>query len=155
MDDRTWLRHIVSTLAYRGGKLLKNAPPEFVQHDTGGGHTPLRILSHIGDVLDWGLSHMRGEPKWGSADLGSWDAQAARFHARLAEIDAYLAGDAPIHCELTRFYQGPLADALTHVGQLAMLRRLTGSPVYSENYFVADIVAGRTGPEQTPPKRAF
>jgi len=155
MDDRTWLRHVVATLAYRGGKFLKGAPPKFAEFDTGKGHTPLHILSHVGDLLDWALTHVRGTPKWTAADPGSWDEQVARFHARLFELDAHLAGDAPIACDVARLFQGPLADALTHVGQLAMLRRMTGSPVYGENYFVADIEIGRTGPEQSPPRRAF
>ncbi|MEO5617052.1 MAG: hypothetical protein ABIS67_04725 [Candidatus Eisenbacteria bacterium] len=155
MDDRTWLRHVVATLAYRGGKFLKNAPPEFALYDTGSGHTPLLILSHLGDLFDWALTHLRGEGKWVSADPDTWDGQVARFHERLGDLDAFLAGEAPIRCDAARFFQGPLADALTHVGQIAMLRRMTGSAVYGENYFVADIAVGRTGPEQAPPKRAF
>ncbi len=155
MDDREWLRHSLATLAYRGGKFLKDAPPEFAAHDTGGGHTALVILAHIGDLLDWALSHARGEPKWVSAAPGTWEQETARFHSGLAALDAHLASGEPIRCETTRLFQGPIADALTHVGQIAMLRRMAGAPVYGENYFVADIVAGRTGPEQSPPRRAF
>src|SRR5512134_991569 len=106
MDDRTWLRHVVATLAYRGGKFLKGAPPEIAHFDTGKGHTPLLILSHIGDLFDWALTHVRGTPKWTTAELGTWDAQVERFHARLAELDAFLAGDEPIACGVARLHQG-------------------------------------------------
>jgi hypothetical protein len=155
MTDRELLRHAVAILAYRGAKPLRAAPASFAGFDTGGGHTPLRVLAHISDLLDWALSHARGEGRWNSAEPGTWDAEVARFHEALAAFDAYLASDAPIKAELPRLLAGPIADALTHVGQLMMLRRMTGSPVYGENYFVADIVAGRVGPDQSPPRKPF
>jgi hypothetical protein len=155
MDERDYLRHVLATLAYRGGKFLKGAPPEFAAFDTGKGHTPLLILSHIGDLLDWALRHAQGESRWTTAELGTWDEQTARFHEALARLDDYLASGAPLGCEWQRLFQGPLADALTHVGQIAMLRRTTGAPVYGENYFVADIETGRLGPDQAPPRRPF
>lgn len=155
MDDRAWMRQVVATLAYRGGKFLKNAPPEFATHDTGGGHTPLLILAHLGDLFDWALSHLRGEGKWVSAPLHDWDQQTARFHEGLARLDAYLASDAPIRCDLARLFQGPLADALTHVGQIAMLRRLAGDAVKGENYHKAEITAGRLDADQAKPRLEF
>ena len=89
------------------------------------------------------------------AQARSWDEQVARFYASLAALDAYVASDQPIRCELTRLMAGPITDAINHVGQLMMLRRMSGSPSYGENYFVADIVTGRVGPEQSPPVRPF
>ncbi len=151
--DRELLRHALAVLAYRGGKLLKNAPPEFAAFDSGGGHTPLVILGHLGDLLDWALTLAKGEGKWRGAAPDSWEAQAARFHASLASLDSYLASGEPVRGEIKRLLAGPIADALTHVGQLAMLRRMAGSPVYGENYYVAEIVTGRVGPEQAEPKR--
>ncbi len=153
--DRLLLRHALAVLAYRGGKPLREAPAAFASYDTGAGHTPLVILAHLGDLLDWALSHAKGEPKWTSAALGTWDAQVARFYASLAALDAYVASGAPIKAEITRLLQGPIDDALTHVGQLMLLRRMAGSPVYGENYFVADIAVGRVGPGQPPPRRPF
>jgi len=85
----------------------------------------------------------------------AWDKEADRFFAALQRFDEYLASVEPIHAPTEKLFQGPIADALTHVGQIAMLRRMAGGPVKSENYFVAGIVAGRVGVEQTPPKRQF
>jgi hypothetical protein len=155
MTDRELMRHALAVLAYRGGKPLRGAKPEFATFDTGGGHTPLLILSHLGDLLDWALGHLRGEPKWVSAPLATWDEQVPRFFASLAAVDAYLASDEPVRCDLRRLLAGPIADALTHVGQLMMLRRMSGDPVYGENYFVAEILTGRVGIEQSPPVRPF
>lgn len=155
MTGRELLRHSLAVLAYRGGKAIRNAPPEFASFDTGGGHTPLVILAHLGDLLVWTLSHAKGEGKWPDHEPATWDEEAARFFEALAALDTHLASDAAVQAELTRLLQGPLADALTHVGQLMMLRRMRGAPVYGENYLVADIVTGRVGPEQSPPVKPF
>lgn len=155
MTDRELLRHALAVLACRGGKPLRNAPPEFAHFDTGAGHTPLVILGHLADLMDWALTHAQGAPRWVAGPAADWDEATARFFASLAAFDAYLASDAPVQSDLSRLLAGPVADALTHVGQLMMLRRMTGSPVYGENYFVADIVTGRVGSEQSPPVRAF
>jgi hypothetical protein len=78
-----------------------------------------------------------------------------RFFAGLAALDQYLASEAPMGCAPQRLFQAPLADALTHVGQIAMLRRLSGAPMLGENYFKADITVGRVGAEQSPPNFEF
>lgn len=155
LTDRELLRHALAVLAYRGAKPLRDAPASFASFDTGGGHTPLTILAHLSDLMDWALSHARGEGRWRGATPGGWETEVARFHRSLAALDDYLASDAPVRAEITRLLQGPIDDALTHIGQLMMLRRMAGSPVYGENYFVADIVTGRLGPDQAPPKRPF
>jgi hypothetical protein len=155
MTDRELMRHALAVLAYRGGKPLRGAKPEFATFDTGAGHTPLLILAHLGDLMDWALTHARGEPKWVSGPVGPLDESAARFFVSLAALDAYLASDANVHCDLKRLLAGPVADALTHVGQLMMLRRMSGDAVYGENYFVAEIETGRVGPDQAPPVRPF
>ena len=155
MTDRELTRHALAVLAYRGAKPLRGAPAEFAAYDTGAGHTPLVILAHLGDLMDWALTHVRGEPRWVSETPKTWDEQVVRFHASLAALDAYLASDQPVRCELPRLLAGPIADAINHVGQLMMLRRMAGSPVYGENYFVADIVTGRVGAVQSPPVRPF
>ncbi len=109
----------------------------------------------MGDLLDWALSLARGKQQWRNATPQPWDREVQRFFASLAAFDAYLASDAPLHAPPEKLFQGPIADALTHVGQIATRRRLAGAPVRGENYFVADIVAGRVGPEQSPPRREF
>ncbi|PYY17068.1 MAG: hypothetical protein DMG60_12895 [Acidobacteria bacterium] len=146
---RQLLRHTLATLAYRGGKTLRGAPDGFSAFTCGGGcRSAGEILAHIGDLLDWGLSMVGGNGKWNATGPQSWNDDAKRFHAGLAAFDAYLASDKPLHAPIENLFQGPIADALTHVGQIAVLRRLAGSPVKGENYFLSDITAGRVGRDQ-------
>jgi hypothetical protein len=150
------LRHALATIAYRGSKALRGAPPSFAAFRAADGtRTPLAILAHIGDLLEWGLSLAEGQQRWTEASPASWDDEAARFHDRLARFDAFLASDTPLGCPAEQLFQGPVADALAHIGQIAMLRRMAGAPVRGENYARAEIVAGRLGPEQAGPRREF
>lgn len=155
MTGRELLRHALAVLAYRGGKPLRDAPAAFAGFDTGGGHTPLVIVAHLGDLMEWTLTHARGEGKWPNHAPTTWEAECDRFYAAISALDAYFASDEPIRQDEKRLLAGPIADALTHVGQLMMLRRMSGSPVYGENYLVADIVTGRVGPDQSPPTKPF
>lgn len=153
---RELLRHTLATLAYRGGKAVRGAPAGFAEFRVGPDtRTPARILAHIGDLLDWALWLARGEHRWKDSEPLPWDAEVERFFAGLAALDAYLASDAPLGRPAEALFQGPVADALTHVGQLTMLRRLAGSPVRGENYARAEIVAGRVGAEQAAPRVEF
>lgn len=153
---RELLRHIVATIAYRGGKAVRGAPPAFAGFaaaDTT--RTPERILAHIGDLFDWALSIAKGKQAWQDSKPLAWDDEVARFFRALGAFDAYLASDEVLAAPPEQLFQGPLADALTHVGQLTMLRRLSGAAMKSENYYRADITTGRVGAEQTAPKREF
>jgi hypothetical protein len=153
---RELLRHTLATVAYRGGKAIRGAPGEFATFkaaDTA--RTAAHILAHIGDLYDWALSIAKGAQAWQDSPPLSWDREVERFFAALARFDAYLASNAPLACTPEQLFQGPIADSLTHVGQLTMLRRLSGARMRSENYFRADIVAGRVGPDQTSPRREF
>lgn len=153
---RELLRHGVATLAYRGGKAIRNADPAFATFRVGDKtRTPVQILAHIGDLLDWALSLAEGEQRWQPATPGSWDDESARFFAALARFDEFLASDRRLGRAPERLLQGPVADALTHVGQLVMLRRLANTPVRSENFAAAEIVAGRVSAEQAAPKYEF
>jgi|SRR6185295_5903602 len=153
---RDLLRHTLATLAYRGGKTLRGAPEGFATFRVGdSSRTPGQILAHIGDLFDWAHSQLRGEHIWQNAAPGSWEEDTARFFDGLARLDAFLASDAPLGFPPEKLFQGPLADAFTHIGQLGMLRRLAGSPVRGENYVKADIVAGRVGTEQAAPRFEF
>jgi hypothetical protein len=153
---RELLRHAVATIAYRGGKAVRGAPETFATFKAGDGtRTPARILAHVGDLMDWGLSIARGQRAWHDSTPLEWDREVTRFFETLTRLDAYLASDAPMACSAEQMFQGPLADALTHVGQIAMLRRLAGAAMKSESYFEADIVAGRVGAEQAAPRRQF
>ncbi len=153
---RDLLRHTVATLAYRGGKAVRDAPEAFARFKAGPTtRTPAEILAHVGDLLDWTISLARGEPVWHDSPPLPWPEEVARFHAALARVDARLASEEPLATAPGVLFQGPIADALTHVGQITMLRRMAGWPVRGENYARAEIVAGRVGPDQAAPRREF
>lgn len=155
-DERAFLRHAVATVAYRAGKAVRDAPPGFASFEAGGAsRTPLGILSHMGDLYDWALHLARGERVWNESKPESWDDEIVRFHEALKAFDSFLASDAPLECEASRLFQGPIADSLSHAGQIAMLRRMAKSPIRGENYFKAAIQAGRVGPEQESPRYEF
>lgn len=150
------LRHTVATLAYRGLKTVSNAPTGFVDFRAGEStRTPGEILAHIGDLLDWALCLAKGAPAYHESPVLPWEDGVARFVAALKELDRYLASAEPLGFPAEKLFQGPLADALTHVGQIAMLRRMAGGAVRGENYFKAEIVAGRVGIEQAEPRFEF
>jgi hypothetical protein len=155
-SSRELLRHTVATLAYRGGKALRGAPQGFAGFRVGEKtRTPGQILAHIGDLLDWGLALSQGKHEWHDSPPLDWEKGTERFFAALQAFDAHLASSQPLQFPAVKLFQGPIADALTHVGQITMLRRLAGSPVRGENYSGADIVAGRVGREQDAPAREF
>ena len=154
--DRNLLRHTVATLSYRGGKTLRGAPESFAKFQIApASRTPEQILAHLGDLFDWALSLARGKQAWNSSQPLPWSEEVNRFFRVLAEFDEYLASDRPLAFSCEQLFQGPVADALTHVGQLAMLRRLAGSPVRAENYLQAQITIGRVGVEQAAPVMEF
>ena len=153
---REMLRHTVATLAYRGAKAVRGAPETFASfHASETTRTPAQILAHVGDLLDWALSIAKGTEAWNNSEPLSWDQEVARFHQTLESFDTYLASDAELSAPCERLFQGPIADALTHIGQLTMLRRIAGEPIKGENYSRAKIEVGRVGTEQATPKREF
>jgi hypothetical protein len=157
MDEKSeLLRHTLATLAYRAAKALRGAPAEFAEYRAdAGSRTPGQILAHMGDLLDWSLALSDGRHDWHDSPALPLEQGAARFFAALEALDARIASGAPLQAAAERIFQGPIADALTHVGQLAMLRRMSGAPFRGENYFKAEIVAGRVGAEQAPPRHEF
>jgi hypothetical protein len=153
---REMLRHTLATVAYRGGKAVRNAPAAFSEFQAGAGaRTPGQILAHIGDLFDWGLSIAKGKQAWNDSKPLAWEAEVARFFAALKTFDDFLASGESLQAPAEKLFQGPIADALTHVGQISILRRMAEAPVKGENYHRADIVIGRVGAEQTQPKREF
>ena len=153
---RELLRHTVATLAYRGAKAARDAPDSFASYQSAETtRTPVQILAHIGDLLDWALSMAKGTETWHNAEPRPWVREVERFHASLARFDDFLASDAELACTCERLFQGAIADSLTHVGQLTILRRLANAPIRGENYSVAQIEAGRVGAEQSPAQREF
>lgn len=153
---REFLRHTLATVAYRGGKALRGAPDSFATFRIGEKtRTPAHLLAHIGDLFDWALSMARGKQEWHDSDPLAWGREVVRFFATLQKFDDYLASAEALHTPAETLFQGPIADALNHIGQLAMLRRLAGAPIRGENYAKAEIVAGRVGAEQSVPRREF
>ena len=153
---REFLRHTVATLAYRGGKVIRDAPEGFA---TARACPTCRsageILRHIGDLLEWALWLAKGEHRWRDAASQSWDGDVDRFFEGLRRLDEYLAAETPLGHPAEKIFQGPIADAINHVGQIATLRRLAGSPIRGENYFRAEIVVGRVGAEQSSKRVEF
>ena len=155
-DARALLRHALATLAYRGGKAVRNAPASFANYRCGeSSRTPVQILAHIGDLMDWGLSIAEGRQTWRDSTPLAWDRECERFFAALKRFDDYLASEEPLQVSVEKLFQGPVADALTHTGQIALLRRLAGAPIKGESYFVAEIAAGRVGRDQPAPHKEF
>jgi hypothetical protein len=153
---RELLRHALSTLAYRGGKAVRTVPEGFADFRcSASSRAAGQILAHIGDLLDWSLSIAEGKQSWKTSDVQTWEKDTERFFAALKKFDDYLASSQALQAPPEKLFQGPIADALTHVGQIAMLRRMAGNPVKAENYFTADIAAGRVGADQAMPKREF
>lgn len=157
-DDsaRPFLRQLVATVAYRAAKVLRDVPPGFAT--TVFGETtrkPVLIVAHMADLMAWAASMARGEYVWKPENSGDWETEVQRFLANLATLDAELAAEGPFKASVNQLIQGPLADALTHVGQLAMLRGMAHAPVRPESYAKAEIVAGRVGLDQAAPRREF
>ena len=140
MSDTDLLRHTLATLAYRAQRVIVDVPPGF-EGTTAGGSTrgAGHILAHIGDVLDWADRMAIGDETWEMQAATDWDSDVQRIYAALGRLDERVVSGLADNCPAERLFQGPLADALTHIGQLAMLRRVAGSPVAGENFFVADV----------------
>ena len=153
---RLALRQMGATLAYRAAKVLRDVPPDFAQKSFGDTtRQPVRIVAHMGDLMTWGVSMAGGGKEWKPAGSDDWSTEVERFFTGLAALDAALAADGEFMGSIEKLIQGPLADALTHVGQLAMLRGMAGIPVRPESYARAVITAGRVGLDQEAPRAEF
>ena len=155
-DSRPLLRHTLATLAYRGAKVLRDFPAEAAETRVSPAtRTPLELLSHLGDLMAWAEGLARGDYQWRPAPMSTWTEASERFFRGLAAVDAALAEASPRSHPDEQIFQGPIADALTHVGQLALLRGMLGSAVRPESYARAEIRAGRVGREQAAPRAEF
>lgn len=150
------LRQLAATLAYRAAKVLREVPPGFAHYTCGQStRRPVQIVAHMGDLMAWGVTIADGDIKWNAGGSDDWDREVARFFDGLAALDAAMAADREFRGSVDKLIQGPLADALTHVGQLAIMRGMMGIPIRPESYARAEIVIGRVGLEQSPPGREF
>jgi hypothetical protein len=154
MDDkRQLLRHFLAALAYRTQKALRDAPPDFGSFRAAENvRTPSELVRHMTSVLGYARTFFVGGRYW-PEDLPSLEEEISRFHAMLSDLARHLKEGTELREGVTaeRLLQGPFADAMTHAGQLAMLRRLAGAPVPPENFIVAEIEATRLGPDQPAP----
>lgn len=154
-DTRAVLRQVAATLAYRAAKVLRDVPPSFASFASSPrSRTAVQIVAHMGDLMRWATWLARGEHIWKAEGSDDWQREVDRFFDGLAELDGLLA-DERFSGSVDKLIQGPLADALTHVGQLSMMRGAAGIPVRPESYARAEIVAGRVGREQAAPKAEF
>jgi len=153
--SRAVVRHLAATLAYRAAKVMRDVEPGFGQRAFGDStRTPVRIVAHMADLMAWAMSLTRGGFEWKAPGSNDWNVEVGRFFENLAALDQAL-GSSPEKGSIEQLIQGPLADALTHVGQLAMLRGMAGNPVRPESYARAQIITGRVGIDQAPPGREF
>lgn len=140
---RELLRHLVATLAFRGGVAVRDAPENFSEFRGGeNARSAGEILAHIDDCIQGSLYLVQGEFVYLQSPVQSWAEDVKRFFAVIEEFDRFLASDARLAQPIEKILQGPIADALTHVGQIVMLRRLAGKPIRAESYFTAEIKAG-------------
>jgi hypothetical protein len=152
-DKRAMLRHFLAALSYRTQKALRDAPAEFAEFDAGSKvRTPKELVRHMTSVLGYARTHFIGG-SYRPDPLPTFDAEIVRFHEMLADLVRYLEAGTPFQGDVTaeRLLQGPFSDAMTHAGQLAVLRRLSGSPVAPENFIVALVDPARLGPDQAMP----
>jgi hypothetical protein len=148
-DTREALRHLLSVIAYRASKAVRGAPAGFASYKASPTtRTPVEILAHMGDLMDWGLALSREKHRWNNAPPQPWDDEVRRFFAAVTAWDEFLASGAPVVAPLEKLLAGPIADSIQHVGQINLLRRMSGSPVRGESYAMADIRIGQTGLEQ-------
>ncbi len=155
--DCALLRHMLATIAYRCGKTIRGAPEGFGSFRAPGSlNTPVLLLAHIGDLIEWACRWCQGEEEsYKVSEPLDWDGEVARFYGALEGFDQFLASDGNLQASLEAVFQAPIADALTHIGQLALLRRMAGDPILGEAYRLAGIVAGSVGPEQAKPRREY
>jgi hypothetical protein len=141
---REMLRHLVATIAYRGGIAISNVNESFSEFRAGTStRSAGEILSHLIDLMEGSLNLCRGDMIFLNSTPKGWKSDSERFFAAIKSLDLYLAGDQEIRCPIEKLLQGPLSDALTHIGQVLMLRRLAGIEVSPQSYYRAEIVAGK------------
>jgi hypothetical protein len=152
-DTRRFLQHFLGALAYRTQKAVRGAPASFGEFRAGPNvRTPHELVWHMTGVIGYARTFLRGS-EFAPPRLATWKKELERFHATLAALRDDLA-DAALTATISdeQFLQGPLADAMTHAGQLAMLRRLAGSPVPSENFIFAGVDARNVSAQQAEPR---
>lgn len=153
-EKRLLLKHFLAALAYRTQKALRDAPETFgMFQPTAEVRSPKELVRHMTSVLGYSRTFFIGGQYWPES-LPTLADEVERFHQMLDDVGQHLINETPLRDGMTeeQLLQGPYADAMTHAGQLAMLRRFAGSPVPPENFIVADIRSDRLGAQQSAPK---
>ena len=150
-DTTRILRHLVATIAFRASRALRDTPEDFESVRLAeGGMTARELLLHLSNVMSFALATVSGTERI-RHDAVKWPQEVERFYSLLAQIDTRLAEGASVLAGMDlKLVQGPLADALTHVGQLHAMRRMTGSPVPPTNYIQVEVQAGRIALKDQP-----
>lgn len=153
-DKRALLRHFLAALAYRTQKALHDAPKDFGSFHAGKKiRTPHELVSHMDSVIGYACTFYAGG-MYQAPEFPDFNDAIKHFHQKLVDLSHHLEiGTEMEGMTAERLLQGPLSDAMTHAGQLALLRRLAGSPVPPENFVYADIRVDNPGPEQPQPVR--
>ena len=152
-DKRKLLNHFLAALAYRTQKALREAPEDFGSFRVVEGvRTPAELVRHMASVLGYARTFFVGGHYRPEA-LASFNEEIERFHEMLGLLAQHLRNGDALREGMTeeRLLQGPFSDAMTHAGQLALLRRFAGAPVPPENFIVAEIKEERLGPDQPKP----
>jgi hypothetical protein len=150
------LRHLVGTLAYRAAKAVRDVPADFASASFGPAtRRPVLIVAHLADLMSWAITMTQDDVRWKAEGTDDWNTEVNRFFAGLFILDRMLEERSLADTVVEQLIQGPLADALTHVGQLALLRGMAGYPLKPESFARAEIVRGRVGLEQAPARREF
>jgi hypothetical protein len=155
MDEkRELLRHFLAALAYRTQKALRDAPESFYEFRAAPKvRTPLELLRHMESVLGYARTFFIGG-EYNQEPLTDFQAEMLRFHSTIEDLAHHLESGTPLErVSLEQLLQGPFSDAMTHAGQLAMLRRLAGAPVAPENFMYAKVRPENLSPNQSPPER--
>ena len=152
MDEkRHMLRHFLAAIAYRTQKALKDHPRDFGEFRAARGiRTPHQIVNHMTNVLGYARTFFVGG-RFRAHKLPTFREEITRLHEMLADLSTQIADGQLEGITPEQMLQGPLSDVMSHTGQLAMLRRLAGSPVPPENFVMADISAENVGPNQADP----
>jgi len=148
--DRELLRHYLAAIAYRTQKAVRDAPDDFPSFAAGNQvRTPVEILRHMTSLMGYTRTLFLGGSYPVKPDpLPTFVEELSRFHDLLEAVSELLAADTPVQVTSEQLLQGPFADVMTHIGQLALLRRLAGAPVQPESFVHAQIDAARLGPDQ-------
>lgn len=140
--SRLLLKHFLAALAYRTQKALRDAPPGFGTFRAGPNvRTPHELLWHMTGLMGYARTFFRGG-EFAPPPVPTLEAEIVQFHETLGGLVSDLE-DPDLCSELT--------DEQLLQGQLAMLRRLGGAPVPSENFIYAAIRAENVSANQPPP----